>query len=263
MSADTPTDLRAVLADDEQPARDELAYLLGQIGGIALVGQAGDGVEALEAITRLQPDLVFLDVQMPGLTGFEVARRVLERGAVGENGEPRRTAHIVFVTAFDQYAIEAFEVNAVDYLLKPFGAERLGVALERIRMALGNPPPVSALDRATEALEPGPIRRLFVRVGGGVLPVAVERIDWFEARGDYVAAHAGGSRHLLSLTLNQLETRLDPVRFLRIHRTHIVNLDRVVAFRSKGKGKLVAELATGDRLAVSRQRAQELRQRLT
>ena len=117
-------DLRAVLVDDEQLARDELVYLVSQVGGVELIGQAGDGVEALETIRRLQPDLVFLDVQMPGLTGFEVAKRLVEDGS---------SSHIVFVTAFDQYAIEAFEVNAVDYLLKPVDPGRLEIALDRAR----------------------------------------------------------------------------------------------------------------------------------
>src|SRR5947209_17254680 len=117
-------DLKAVLVDDEQLARDELGYLLGQIGRVEIVGQAGNGIEALAAIDRLQPDVVFLDVQMPGLTGFEVARRLLDG---------RSPAHIIFVTAYDQHAIEAFEVNAVDYLLKPVDHARLVVAVERAR----------------------------------------------------------------------------------------------------------------------------------
>src|ERR1043166_8816309 len=117
-------DLKAVVVDDEQLGRDELGYLLGQVGGVEVIGQAGNGVEALSTIDRLQPDLVFLDVQMPGLTGFEVARRMLDN---------RTESHIIFVTAFDQHAIEAFEVNAVDYLLKPVDQARLELALERVR----------------------------------------------------------------------------------------------------------------------------------
>src|SRR3954471_23005685 len=122
-------DLRAVLVDDEQLARDELGYLLGKLGGVEVIGQAGNGLEALTTIDRLQPDVVFLDVQMPGLTGFEVARRLVDGGA---------DAHIIFVTAFDQHAIEAFEVNAVDYLLKPVDPARLEVAVERARRRVTN-----------------------------------------------------------------------------------------------------------------------------
>src|SRR3989442_3457271 len=125
-------EIRAVLVDDEQLARDELGYLLGQVGGIEVIGQAGNGVEALTAIDRLQPDVVFLDVQMPGLTGFEVARRMLDT---------RAAAHIIFVTAYDQHAIEAFEVNAVDYLLKPVDPMRLGAAVERARRRGGSDRP--------------------------------------------------------------------------------------------------------------------------
>src|SRR5436190_5761199 len=122
-------DLRAVLVDDEQLARDELGYLLGQIGGVEIVGQAGNGIEALAMIERLQPDLVFLDVQMPGLTGFEVARRLLDGGS---------PAHIIFVTAYDQHAIEAFEVNAVDYLLKPVEPSRREKAVDRARRRMAS-----------------------------------------------------------------------------------------------------------------------------
>ncbi len=247
MSADTPTDLRAVLADDEQPARDELAYLLGQIGGIALVGQAGDGVEALEAITRLQPDLVFLDVQMPGLTGFEVARRVLERGAVGENGEPRRTAHIVFVTAFDQYAIEAFEVNAVDYLLKPVDPSRLEVAIERARRRAPHEGPTQAVDPtaaapATTRLSPDELERiaqlitarrqrrdqLALRVGERFLLVQADEIVHASMADDGISVvtdtHAGTSSYR---TLDELQAQLDPDVFWRVHRAHLVNINKI------------------------------------
>src|SRR5437764_2143012 len=134
-------DLRAVLGDDGQLARDELGYLLGQVGGIEVIGQAGNGVEALTAIDRLQPDVVFLDVQMPGLTGFEVARRMLDN---------RAAAHIIFVTAYDQHAIEAFEVNAVDYLLKPVDPSRLEVAVDRARRRISSERPGQGRNRAAE-----------------------------------------------------------------------------------------------------------------
>src|SRR5713226_2880176 len=136
-------DLRAVLVDDEQLARDELGYLLDQVGGVEVIGQAGNGVEALTTIDRLQPDLVFLDVQMPGLTGFEVARRMLDR---------QTASHIIFVTAYDQHAIEAFEVNAVDYLLKPVDPARLEVAVDRARrrVSIERPPsPEEGLPRVS------------------------------------------------------------------------------------------------------------------
>src|SRR5882762_1902906 len=138
-------DLRAVLVDDEQLARDELGYLLGRVGGVEVIGQAGNGVEALNTIDRLQPDLVFLDVQMPGLTGFEVARRMLDKQA---------GSHIIFVTAFDQHAIEAFEVNAVDYLLKPVDPSRLEVAVDRARRRVSSDLPLRGLPHVdTDQLE--------------------------------------------------------------------------------------------------------------
>src|SRR5438093_947840 len=137
-------DLRAVLVDDEQLARDELGYLLGEVGGVEVIGQAGNGVEALTTIDRLKPDLVFLDVQMPGLTGFEVARRLLEG---------RAASHIIFVTAYDQHAIEAFEVNAVDYLLKPVDQRRLEVAVERARRRVGTDRTAGASAAINDQLE--------------------------------------------------------------------------------------------------------------
>src|SRR5260221_14275011 len=133
-------DLRAVLVDDEQLARDELGFLLGQIGGVAVIGQAGNGVEALTTIDRLQPDIVFLDIQMPGLTGFEVARRMIEANA---------PTHIIFVTAYDQHAIEAFEVNAVDYILKPVDQSRLELAVERARRRIATDRTLARGDMST------------------------------------------------------------------------------------------------------------------
>src|SRR5438128_5891802 len=135
-------DLRAVLVDDEQLARDELGYLLGRVGGVEVIGQAGNGVEALSTIDRLQPDLVFLDVQMPGLTGFEVARRMLDKQAA---------SHIIFVTAYDQHAIEAFEVNAVDYLLKPVDPSRLELAVQRARRRIQFERPIDRVDSPAHA----------------------------------------------------------------------------------------------------------------
>jgi len=166
---------------------------------------------------------------------------------------------VVFTTAYGQHAVTAFELGALDYLLKPFGAERLLAALERVRAAVGEPNATSPFDRAREALSSGPMSRLFVRAGRSIVPILVTNVSWFEALGDYVAAHVDGRKHVLHLSLNRLETRLDSTKFARIHRTHIVNLDRVAAFRRVAKDRLVAELTDGTRLAVSRQKAQDLR----
>jgi two-component system LytT family response regulator len=236
-----------LIADDEPIARAGLRDLLAAHDWLECVGEAASGPAAVEAIDALRPELVFLDVQMPGLLGTDVLRRV------------EHQPFVVFTTAYAEHAVAAFELGALDYLLKPFGPERLAAALERVRAALGEPRPAPALDRLREALAQGPMSRLFVRRGAAIVPVAVADVAWFEAQGDYVVAHAGDARHVLHLSLQQLEARLDPERFLRIHRAHIVHLDAVKAFRRRGKGLLVAELADGTELPVARGRARELR----
>lgn len=242
-----PAKVSVLIVDDEPVARAGLRDMLAAISWVVVVGEATNGPAAVTAIDILRPDLVLLDIQMPGLLGTDVLARTAHRPLV------------IFTTAYAQHAVTAFELGALDYLLKPFGPERLTAALERVRAAVGEPAGLPAFDRLREALATGPMTRLFVRSGGAVIPVAVATVSWFEARGDYVAAHVGGSRHLLHLSLNHLESRLDRNRFLRIHRTHIVNLDHVVAFRRHGKGRLMAELKDGARVAVSRSRSQELR----
>jgi len=226
------TDLRAVLVDDEQLAREELGFLLGQVGGIEIIGEADNGPDAVETIDRLQPDLVFLDVQMPGLTGFEVARRLLDRDGV---------AQIVFVTAFDQRAIEAFEVNAVDYLLKPVDAARLDTAVQRARRRIaaerqpGLADPAAAL--ATDQLErllqlvserQGRRERLAIKVGDRLLLVQAEEIVHASLVDDAITIvtgqYAGTSNYR---TLDELQTRLDSSIFWRVHRSHLVNINKI------------------------------------
>ncbi len=214
---------------------------------VEVVGEAADGDAAVEAIDRLRPELVFLDVQMPGLLGIDVVRRIEQQ------------PYVIFTTAFSQHAVTAFEFGAVDYLLKPFGAARLSAAMERIRSAIGEPAGVGALERLSGALTSGPISRLFVRTGGKLIPLLITEIGWFEADGDYVIAHTERTRHALNLSLSRLEERLDPQRFVRVHRAHIVNLDHVRAFKRDSRGNLEAELVNGQRVPVSRARAQELR----
>ncbi len=236
-----------LIADDEPVARAGLRDMLADIEWVKCVGEAASGPAALTAIETLKPELVLLDIQMPGLLGTEVVKRLTHH------------PFVIFTTAFAHHAVTAFELGALDYLLKPFGPERLGHALERAKVALGEPAALPAIDRLREALAKGPMTRLFVRSGGGIIPLDVASVSWFEARGDYVAAHVGGVRRLLHLSLNRLEERLDAKRFLRIHRTHIVNLDCVKAFRPQGKGRLLAELLDGTTLPVSRNRSQDLR----
>jgi two-component system LytT family response regulator/two-component system response regulator LytT len=224
-------DLKTIVVDDEQLARDELGYLLGQVGGVEIIAQAGNGVEALATIDRLQPDLVFLDVQMPGLTGFEVARRLLDNGPA---------SHIIFVTAYDQHAIEAFEVNAVDYLLKPVDPSRLEVALQRARRRI-------AVDRADGAATiPGISNqqleqivqlvternsrreRLALKVGERFLLVQSEDIIYASLAEESITVvtnqHAGTSNYR---TLDELQARLDPSIFWRVHRSHLVNINKI------------------------------------
>ncbi len=226
-------DLRTLIVDDEQLARDELGYLLGQVGGVEVIAQAGNGVEALETIDRLQPDLVFLDVQMPGLTGFEVARRLLDTGP---------TSHIIFVTAYDQHAIEAFEVNAVDYLLKPVDPSRLEIALQRARRRIvvdrgDAPTPAAVRGISNQQLEQivqlvternSRRERLALKVGERFLLVQSEDIIYASLAAESITVvtnqHVGTSNYR---TLDELQARLDPSVFWRVHRSHLVNINKI------------------------------------
>jgi two-component system LytT family response regulator len=239
--------VRTLVVDDEPIARAGLRAMLTAFDWVEVVGEAADGDSAVEEINRLQPELVFLDVQMPGMLGTDVVRRL------------QRQPFIIFTTAYSQHAVSAFELGAVDYLLKPFGRSRLSAAMERIRVAIGEPAGVGALERLTGALTSGPISRLFVRSGGKLVPLLITEIAWFEADGDYVTAHTSRTRHAVNISLSRLEERLDPKRFVRVHRAHIVNLDHVRAFKRDNRGNLEAELVNGERVPVSRARAQELR----
>jgi two-component system, LytTR family, response regulator LytT len=220
-------DLRAVLVDDEQLARDELGYLLGQLGGVEVIGQAGNGLEAITTIDRLRPDVVFLDVQMPGLTGFEVARRLLDT---------RAPSQIIFVTAYDQHAIEAFEVNAVDYLLKPVEQGRLEVAVDRARRRIGSDRPEAGVKNAAElekiiqlvAERQSRRERLAIKVGERFLLVQAEDIIYASLADEGISVvtsqHAGTSNYR---TLDELHERLDPTVFWRVHRSHLVNINKI------------------------------------
>jgi two-component system LytT family response regulator/two-component system response regulator LytT len=221
--------LKAVLVDDEQLARDELGYLLEQVGGVQVLGQAGNGIEALTTIEKLQPDVVFLDVQMPGLTGFEVARRLLDSRAVSQ---------IVFVTAYDQHAIEAFEVNAVDYLLKPVDQGRLEVAVDRARRRVASDRPVgpganmnsAELEKIIQAVAERQSRRdrLAIKVGERFLLVQSAEIIYASLADDGITVvtsqHTGTSNYR---TLDELHERLDPTVFWRVHRSHLVNINKI------------------------------------
>ncbi len=235
-----------VIADDEPFARAGLRDMLASIDWIAVAGEAANGITAVEIINRVRPDLVFLDIQMPGLIGTEVLARLTHQ------------PFVVFTTAHAQHAATAFELGAVDYLLKPFGLQRLSKGLERVRAALGEPHSAPAIDRLQEALAAGAMSRLFVRTGNGIVTLPVESVVWFEASGDYVTAHVNAGRHLMHVSLNRLESRLDSAKFVRLHRTNIVNLDHVRGFRRTGRG-LVAEMKNGAQIPVSRDKARQIR----
>jgi len=223
-------DLRAVLVDDEQLARDELGFLLGQLGGIEVIGQAGDGLEALSTIDRLRPDIVFLDVQMPGLNGFQVARRMVDR---------ELPTHIVFVTAYDQHAIEAFEVNAVDYLLKPVDPGRLEQAVERAQRRVAS---ARSLDQGEGVAINQQIEKIFdlvaerqhrrdrmaIKVGERFILVQSEDIIYASLAEDAITVvtshHVGTSNYR---SLDDLHERLDPNVFWRVHRSHLVNMNKI------------------------------------
>jgi two-component system, LytTR family, response regulator len=239
--------VRALIADDEPLARAGLRAMLGELDWVSCVGETANGPETVDAVNRLRPELLFLDIQMPGMSGIEVLKRV--------ECQP----FVVFTTAFAQHAVAAFALGALDYLLKPFGAERFNAAMERVRSGLGEPGAVPPQDRLSEALRNGPMSRIFVRSGRAIIPVPVASVLWFEADGDYVTVTTRENRYIVHLSLSRLEARLDAARFVRIHRTHIVNLEHVVAFRPQGKGQLVAELSNGVRLPVSRSRAADIR----
>ena len=215
-------DLHAVVVDDEQPAREELCFLLGQIEGVKVVGQADNGVSALTLIDDVEPHVAFLDVQMPGLTGFEVARILLDKSS---------PAHLVFVTAYDQYAVDAFDVNAVDYLLKPVEQGRLDQAIQRVRhrMALAQPRD-ERLDRLVRLMADRQGRRdqLALKVGDRFLLVQADDVIYASLDGDTIqiatAQLVGTSNYR---TLDELQARLDPDVFWRVHRSHLVNINKI------------------------------------
>lgn len=239
--------VRSFVVDDEPVARAGLRAMLSAFDWLGVVGEAADGESAVGQLNQLRPELVFLDVQMPGLFGTDVLRRLEYR------------PYVIFTTAFSRHAVTAFELGAVDYLLKPFGPTRLAAALQRVQSAIGEPAPVDAVERLSGTIGGGPISRLFVRNGGVLLPLAVEQVSRFEADGDYVIAHVNGTTQVLHLALSRLEERLDPARFMRVHRAHLVNLEQVRAFKPDVNGNLEALMCDGSRVPVSRSRAKDIR----
>ena len=239
--------MRTLIVDDEPLARERLRKLLEAEADVEIIGECGDGREAAAAILRDQPDLVFLDIQMPELDGFGVVETI----------RTARTPEIVFVTAFNQHALRAFEVHALDYLLKPFDRERFRLALERARTRLAQARSGELSQRLTALLaemrpEPKPADRLAVKTGGRVLFVKTTDIEWIEAADNYVTLHLGPESHMLRETMTALEARLAPAQFMRISRSTIVNVERIKELQPMFHGDYVVILRNGTRLSLSR-----------
>jgi two-component system, LytTR family, response regulator LytT len=257
-------DLRVVVVDDEQLARDELCFLLRQVGGLEIIGEAGNGVEALRVIEEYQPDLVMLDVQMPGLTGFEVARRVMQAGL---------DSQMVFVTAFDQYAIDAFEVNAVDYLLKPVEPERLATAVDRARkrMSAAAKAPESRSEADFERLlqmladRQGRREQLAIKVEERFLLIHADEVVHASVEDDQIRvvtnSLSGTSNYR---TLDELQTRLDPAVFWRVHRSHLVNINKIKEIVPWFSRNYILKMkdGRGTEIPVSRSQTRRLREYL-
>ena len=246
--------VRALIVDDEPLARRRLRLLLQDEPDVAIVGECEDGPSAVAMVREAAPDLLFLDVQMPGMDGFDVIAEL----------EPSACPAIVFVTAYDRYAIKAFDAHAIDYLLKPFTRARLRRALDRVASQLRDD---GALARRVAALVASlqasrTLTRFVVKDGGRVYFVRADAVDWIEAVGHYVCLHAGGGSHVIRETLTHLEARLDGERFVRVHRSAIVNLDRVKELRPTFHGEYEITLVSGTTITSSRGFAPKLHQRL-
>jgi two-component system LytT family response regulator len=232
--------LRVITADDEDLARSVVREYLRDLPDVEVVGECANGFETVKAVTDLKPDLVLLDIQMPRLDGFEVLELI------------GKETNVIFVTAYDQYAVKAFEVHAIDYLLKPFGKERLIEALDRARLKAGvDSVPAAVL--AAAARNPGArLERVVIRDGANVHILPLPKVDYLEAQDDYVCYRSEGKRYLKQQTLSDAEAVLDPARFVRIHRSYILNLDRLSKVELYAKDSHTAILQDGTRLPVSR-----------
>jgi two-component system LytT family response regulator len=259
-----PAPLRVLIVDDEPPARHRLEDLLRQEPGVTVVGTADNGIAAVEAIRQLAPDLVFLDIQMPGKTGLEVLREI------GPDAMPPT----ILVTAYDQYALPAFDLAAADYLLKPFDDERFEQAFRRARRMIAFDEIARLRDRLLAVLQhagggPAPsapatgyLERIPVTTGGETRVLPVAQIDYITASGPYARLHAGGQRYVVREAMQALEESLDPARFMRIHRSAIVRIELVESLRRGTGGEYRVLLRTGVRLRVSRSRREALERRL-
>jgi two-component system LytT family response regulator len=251
-----PARIRTVIVDDEPAARRGVRLLLERDGGVDIVGEASGGAEAADLIARERPDLAFLDVQMPGCDGFQALIRA---------GVANTPPAVIFVTAYDEHALRAFEVNAVDYLLKPYDDARFAAALARAKdeVRRRQADTVNArlhqlLDYLQHAPAPAPAAaenppdRILIKSSGEIFFLKAEEIDWIEAEGDYMKFHVGGRTHLMRETMARLEARLDPKHFIRIHRSTIVNIDRLRKLSPSFAGEYAVILHDGTKLKLSR-----------
>src|SRR3954468_8993157 len=248
---------RVLIVDDEPLARERIRTLLSEDPAFQIAGEAGDGATAVQAILALNPDLVFLDVQMPGADGFDVI------DAVGADKMP----FVVFVTAYDRYALRAFDVHALDYLLKPFDRERFRQALARASQQLerqNGGEIEKRLAAIVNDLRPAKAKtdRFVVKSGGRIFFVRTSEIDWIEAAGNYVKLHVGNDSHLIRETMNAVEGKLSPDLFVRIHRCHIVNIEQVRELQPWFNGEYVVFLKNGTRLTLSRGYRERLQERI-
>jgi two-component system, LytTR family, response regulator len=239
--------IRTLIVDDEPQGRERIRTLIGDDAEIEVVGECSDGKQAVSAIERTRPDLVYLDVQMPEMDGFAVLDAI-----AGD-----RMPAIIFVTAYDRYAVQAFEVHALDYLLKSFDRERFQDALRRAKEQIRGSQEGIWNERLTGLLEDLQTRqsrmtRFVIRSKGRVVFLRVEEIDWLEAAGNYVSIHVGRQSHLVRETLQAVEVRLDPAKFLRIHRSTLVNSDRIKELQPLFHGDYVVRLQDGTELTLSR-----------
>ncbi len=248
--------IKTLVVDDEKLARDRLIGFLGKLAGVEVVGQATNGVEAVERIERDRPDLVFLDVQMPGMDGFEVLKAI-----------PAPAPHVVFATAYDDYAIRAFEVEAIDYLLKPFARARVEEAVGRVRVRLEQGSAGIDVEAVLRRLEDGrkeSLRQIPVHAGKRILLVPVEDVHWFGVEYRLVYAHTADRAYMTNFTLRDLEERLDPETFFRAHKASLVNMRQVkeIVPWFGGRYKLVMRDQAGSEVPVSRAQARALRSKL-
>ena len=243
--------MRALIVDDEPLARQGVALRLRRFKDIEIVGECGDGPSAVKDILELSPDLVFLDVQMPGMDGFEVLRALPSDGLPG----------VIFLTAYEQHALRAFEVHALDYLLKPVDDDRFAAAVERARKLVDSASRTRMAERIVEMLARNSEKyasRFTVRTGSRLQIVLADDTDWISAAGDYAELHVRGRSHLLRETMNSLEQRLDPAKFLRIHRSRIVRKAAIVELRGIDNREYMVKLSDGSEHRSSRTYASQL-----